>query len=212
MAEQLRKLTTSLTPQDQEATLSTLRRIFDNIIQYPNDDKYREIKLTKTFSSKVWQYPAGEELMKMGGWVVEGNHVRLRCESCVQTLSCLLEQKLKENNLAKSTHTPQACMPNSESTILGKRPRFPQDKGAGMSTDASCSSECYALSEDTPILPIIEAIFTGSGSRLKNFLKQYDTCVKNIRISYQGKSTPVIGLVFWLGKLELHEYWSMSMG
>ena len=102
-------------------------------------------------------------------------------------------------------------MPNSESTILGKRPRFPQDKGAGMSTDARCSSECYALSEDTPILPIIEAIFTGSGSRLKNFLKQYDTCVKNIRISYQGKSTPVIGLVFWarqigIARILVNEY------
>ena len=72
--------------------MSTLRRIFDNIIQHPNDDKYRQIKLTnKTFSSKVWQYPAGEELMKMSGWVVEDDHVRLRDDSCVQMVSQLLK-------------------------------------------------------------------------------------------------------------------------
>ena len=71
--------------------MSTLRRIFDNIIQHPNDDKYRQIKLTdETFSSKVWQYPAGEELMKMSGWVVENDHVKLRDDSCVQIISQLL--------------------------------------------------------------------------------------------------------------------------
>ena len=80
--DQLRKLIALLTPEDREATLLTLRRIFDNIIQRPNDDKYRQIKLTsKTFSSKVWQYPAGE-LMKMSGWVVEDDHVTLRDDSC----------------------------------------------------------------------------------------------------------------------------------
>jgi len=75
--------------------LSTLRRIFDNIIQHPNDEKYHRIKLAgKTFSSKVWQYPAGEESMKMSGWVVEGDHVKLRDDSCVQIVSQLLKSML----------------------------------------------------------------------------------------------------------------------
>ena len=92
VSKQLKKLVTSLSPKDQDATFSTLRRIFDNIIQHPNDDKYRQIKLTsKTFSSKVWQYPAGEELMKMTGWVVEDDHVRLRDDSFVQIVSQLLK-------------------------------------------------------------------------------------------------------------------------
>ena len=100
LLEQLRKLTASLTPEDQEATFSVLKRIFDNIIQHPNDDKYRQIKLTsKTFSSKVWQYPAGEELMKMSGWVVEGDHVRLRDDSCAQELYRLLGQELQDQHL-----------------------------------------------------------------------------------------------------------------
>ena len=91
ISKQLNKLVTSLSPKDQEATLSTLKKIFDNIIQHPNDDKYHQIKLTsKTFTSKVWQYPAGEELMKMSGWVVESDHVRLRDDSCVQIVSQLL--------------------------------------------------------------------------------------------------------------------------
>ena len=73
-------------------------RIFDNIVQYPNDDKYRQIKLSsKTFTSKVWQYPAGEELMKMSGWVVEGDHVRLKDYSCVQIVSQVLRSFLSSS-------------------------------------------------------------------------------------------------------------------
>ena len=95
---QLTKLSLSTSPKDQEATFSTLRRIFDNISQHPNVDKYRQIKLTgKTFSSKVWQYPAGEELMKMSGWVVEDDHVRLRDDSCVQIVSQLLKSFLSSS-------------------------------------------------------------------------------------------------------------------
>ena len=90
--KQLNKLDALLNPESREATFSVLERIFDNVIQHPNDDKYHQIKLTnKTFSSKVWQYPAGEELMKMSGWVVEGDHVRLRDDSYVQIVSQLLK-------------------------------------------------------------------------------------------------------------------------
>ena len=101
--------------KDLDATLSTLRRIFENIIQYPNDDKYRQIKLTsKTFSSKVWQYPAGEELMKMSGWVVEGDHVRLRDDSCVQIVSQLLKSFLS------SSATDVVPFPDDEFQVLIK--------------------------------------------------------------------------------------------
>ena len=98
IAKQIDKLVASLSPKDRETTLSTLRRIFDNIIQHPNDDKYCQIKLTsKTFISKIWQYPAGEELMKMSGWVVEDDHVRLRDDSCVQIMSQLLKSFLSSS-------------------------------------------------------------------------------------------------------------------
>ena len=91
ISKQLDELVTSLSPKDREVTLSTLRRIFDNIIQHPNNDNYRQIKLTdEAFSSKVWQYPAGEELMKMSGWVVEDDYVRLKDDSCVQIVSQML--------------------------------------------------------------------------------------------------------------------------
>ena len=69
ISKQIEKIVAPLSPKDQEAILSTLKRIFDNILLYPNDGKYRQIKLTdETFTSIVWQYPAGEELMKMSGW------------------------------------------------------------------------------------------------------------------------------------------------
>ena len=47
-------LVKNLSLNDRKDTLLTLKRIFDNIIQHPNDDKYHQIKLTsKTFSNKV---------------------------------------------------------------------------------------------------------------------------------------------------------------
>ena len=108
ISKQLDKLVTFLSPKDREATLSALRRIVDNIIQHANDGKYRQIKLTdETFSSKVWQYPAGEELMKMSGWVVEDDHVRLRDDSCVEIISHLLTSFL-------SSATGVVPFPNDE--------------------------------------------------------------------------------------------------
>ena len=81
------------------ATLSTLKRIFNNIIQHPSDTKYHQIKLAnEIFSSTVWQYPAGEELMRMSGWVVEGDHVKLRNDSCAQTILAITSQKLEVSN------------------------------------------------------------------------------------------------------------------
>ena len=115
VSKQLDKLVTSLGPKDREATLSTLMRIFNNIIQHPNDDKYRQIKLTsKTFSSKVWQYPAGEELMKMSGWVVEDDHVRLRDDSRTQIVSQLLKSFLS------SSATDVVPFPDDEFHVLIK--------------------------------------------------------------------------------------------
>ena len=113
--KQLDKLDALLKPESREATFSVLKRIFDNIIQYPNDDKYRQIKLTsKTFSSKVWQYPAGEELMKMSGWVVEDDRVRLRDDSCVP----IVLQSLK--SFLSSSATGVVTLPDDEFQVLIK--------------------------------------------------------------------------------------------
>ena len=115
VSKQLDKLVTSLNPKDQEATLLTLRRIFDNIIQHPNDDKYCQIKLTdEGFNSKVWQYPAGEKLMKMSGWVVDDDHVRLKDDSCVQIVSQLLKSFLS------SSATGVVPFPDDEFHVLIK--------------------------------------------------------------------------------------------
>ena len=40
LQKQIDKIASSLKPKDLEATLSTLRKIFDNIIQHPSGDKY----------------------------------------------------------------------------------------------------------------------------------------------------------------------------
>ena len=184
LLEQLRKLTASLTPQDLDATLSTLRRIFNNIIQHPNDDKYCQIKLTsKTFSSKVWQYPAGEELMKMSGWVVEDDHVRLEDGSCVQILLQSLEQKLKEESIAQSGHALSYITPSKPVAELDKRPG-----------DQSCDlSSSLAIPSQVAVY-ILKAVFYGNGAELRLLLSQYDTChVKKLQICGDF----IIGLAFW---------------
>ena len=165
LSEQLRKLLVFFAnPKDREATLSTLKRIFDNIIQHPNDDKYRQIKLTdETFSSKVWQYPAGKEFMKMSGWVVEDDHVRLRNDSYVQIVSNLLV--LKEAELNKTIMQPSQCTPKMPLTILDERKR--------VNTDVTGSNH-FTFSDDETRQSILLAIVFGQGAIFKEIIKQYD--------------------------------------
>ena len=60
----------------------------------------------------MWQYPAGEELMKMSGWVVEDAHVRLKDESCVQVVLQLLTSFLS------SSATNVVPFPDDEFQVL----------------------------------------------------------------------------------------------
>ena len=150
--KQLDKLDTLLRPESRGATFSVLERIFDNIIRHPNDDKYRQIRLTdETFSSKVWQYPAGEELMKMSGWVVEGDHVRLRDDSCVQIVSQLLKSFLS------SSATGVVPFPDDEFQVLIK---------AFYNGDIPCIQKLLKVSHISPN----GRIYSESGSSL-NLLK-----------------------------------------
>ena len=147
VSKQLDKLAAPLSPKDREVTLSTFRNIFDNIIQHPNDDKYHQIKLTdETFSSTVWQHPAGRELMKMSGWIVEDDHVRLSDNSCVQIVSQLLKSFL--------------------SSVIGVVP-FPDDEfqvviEAFYNGDVPCIQKLLSLSHISPN----GRIYSESGSSL----------------------------------------------
>lgn len=100
LLQQLGKLLATLGPEDQKATLTTLKIIFKNITEHPNEDKFCQIKLdNERFSSQVWRYPAGKELIKMSGWIVEGDHVRLSSDTYVQTVLAITSQKLKVSSL-----------------------------------------------------------------------------------------------------------------
>ena len=99
LSKKLDTLVMSLDIHNQEGTLSTLKRIYDNIIQHPSNNKYRQIKLVgKKFSSAVWRYPAAVELMKMSGWEVEREYMQLRDDSCIQIVAELLESVCKKNS------------------------------------------------------------------------------------------------------------------
>ena len=197
ITKQIDKLVASLSPIDREATLSTLRRIFDNIIQHPHDDKYRQIKLTsKTFISKVWQYPAaGEELMKMSGWVVEDDHVRLRDDSCVQIVSQLLKSFLS------SSATGVVPLPDDKFQVLIK---------ALYNGDVPCIQKLLKASHISPN----GRIYSESGSVL-NLLKaatiaqqidivkllitdySMDPYLINVADNTSLPSVPYIKYIFW---------------
>ena len=157
IVQQLDKIATSLSPEDLEATLPILRKIFDNIIQHPNDDKYRQIKLAnKTFSSKVWRYLACEELMKMSGWVVEDDHVRLKDDSHVHAMSQALESLCKERNF------PQLFLFANPPSIFGKQ------------SHQSNSSITEAFVPPTNVSEeIMSVVAHGNGNKLRNILNQY---------------------------------------
>lgn len=93
LLQQLDKVVEALSPPERVGTLTTLRTIFNNIIRHPNEDKYRQIKLSgKTFSTKVWQYCGSQELMKITGWVVEGDHITLKDDSQVQVVLAIINK------------------------------------------------------------------------------------------------------------------------
>ena len=70
----------------------------------PDVDKYRQIKVAnKKFSNTVWKYPAGKKLMMMSGWAVESDHVRLKDDSYIQTVTRLLTSYTLDKQLKSET-------------------------------------------------------------------------------------------------------------
>ena len=194
ISKQLHNLVTSLSSKDQEATLSTLKRIFDNIVEHPHDVTYHQIKLTsKVFTSKVWQYPAGQELMKMSGWVEEGDYVRLREDSYVQVVSQLLKI------FVSSSATGVVPFPNDEFQVLIK---------AFYNGDITCIQKLLKISHISPN----GRIYSDSGPSL-NLLKaatiaQQIDIVKLLLVDYSmdpyvvnmsdDRSVPYIEYIFYL--------------
>ena len=93
--KQLDKFITSLNPGDCKETLLTLQTYYKNINSYPHDEKYHQINLSnKKFYNKVWQYPDGQEFMKMSGWKVEDAFIKLKNDLHIQIVLHLLKRKL----------------------------------------------------------------------------------------------------------------------
>ena len=98
LAKQLDKFFTALNAEDCKEALLLLQTCFKNIDLHPHDEKYRQLDLNKkTFYCKVWQYPVCQEFMKMSGWEVEGTFIKLKNDSCIQTVLRLLKEKLENS-------------------------------------------------------------------------------------------------------------------
>ena len=102
LTKQLDKLIASLNPEECKSTLLTLQKCFKNIYLYPQHDAYCQIKLSnKTFYNKIWKYPDGEVFIKMSGWEVEGDYVKLKDTSCIHIVLQLLKKKLGSSHTQK---------------------------------------------------------------------------------------------------------------
>ena len=145
---------TDSTPKERDDTLSMLKLIFDNIIQHPNDDKYRQIKLTdESFLRHVWRYSAGVKLIKMSGWEEDGDYVKLKDDNHAEAMVKLLEQELQRKRIS----TPQVTDP----------------------LDINSSSECCVFTNGK-ISAITCAVLEGDGGLFRELLRPYHfACFKN---------------------------------
>lgn len=67
-----------LNTKEKRACIETLIRIFRNIVQNPNEPKYRTLKIgNKVFNGDVWRHEAGRAVMEAAGWEVIGETVQL---------------------------------------------------------------------------------------------------------------------------------------
>ena len=102
LTKQLDKLIAFLNPEECKSTLLILQTYFKNIYLYPQHDAYCQIKLSnKTFYNKIWKYPDGEVFMKMSGWEVEGDYVKLKDALCIHIVLQLLKKKLESSHIQK---------------------------------------------------------------------------------------------------------------
>ena len=151
--QQLVLLIDHLNPEDKEATLSTLRQIFSNISRYPDVDKYRQIKVAnKKFNNTVWRYPAGKELMRMSGWVVDGEHVTLKDDSYIRTVTGLLTSYTLDKPQLKSEIE---LLPKATATLT-----------ITCNNDEMCELPVEYRSE------MVDAIQCGNSLKLRSLLEQ----------------------------------------
>jgi len=99
LSKQFDKMIALLHPESLEVTLLTLREIYDDIAQHPNDDKYCQIKLAREKLNEVWVNAVCKDFMTMSGWVVEDDHMKLKDDSNVHTVRHLLESLCEETHV-----------------------------------------------------------------------------------------------------------------
>ena len=183
---QLNRIARSLSPSDYKHTLKSLNDIYRKVVQNAKDKRYYQIKLTdETFSNTVCRHPACQELMKISGWVVKNDHVRLKDDSHVHIVSQLLERRASEKfPLAQATHQVSLARHFSNEVET--------DSSDDDDVDASTST-MYVLSKQVSNKACL-AIFSGLGFRLVDILNQYDASV--VKNMYLHGRVPLISVAY----------------
>lgn len=65
--------------QTVQQTLTTLARILNNIVQFPNEDRYKSLSMATTaYASKIAAFREAEELLRIAGFERVGDSLMLK--------------------------------------------------------------------------------------------------------------------------------------
>ncbi|KAG7170386.1 putative PUB domain-containing protein [Homarus americanus] len=86
-----------LPSKDRRACLEVLIRIFRNVVNHPDESKYRILKITnKTFNNDVWRHEPGRLVMVAAGWMIKEETVQLPSHVDLTLREKALAEKKKE--------------------------------------------------------------------------------------------------------------------
>lgn len=190
---QLNRIARSLNPSDYKHALKALNDIYRKVVQHAKDKQYYEIKLSdETFINQVWKHPACKEFMKMSGWVVKNDCIRLKDDSYAHIVSQLLESN---TNAEKFPFTKQVTH-HSPAALARQFSSEVEISSSDCSSDdeLASTSTMFTLSKKLSN-KICLAIFSGFGYQFKRILEPHSaTDVKNMYV-YGGR-IPLISVAY----------------
>ncbi|EDO41740.1 predicted protein [Nematostella vectensis] len=96
-----------------KTAIETMLRMANNIIQEPNNEKFRNVRTeNKTFSTKVWQLPEAQQFMLVWGWTQVEDHLVLASDDIIKPVKHVLQRRLnlltmqQQRSAASSNRAP----------------------------------------------------------------------------------------------------------
>lgn len=116
MAEEALARLLTLPTKERRQCVETLIRIFRNVEQNPEEEKYRRLKTTnKTFNGDVWRHDAAQELLLLTGWELGDEAVHLpQGIRLTDTLQLLLDNREIKPDQVEWVEENKVIVPNAD--------------------------------------------------------------------------------------------------